>query len=255
MTPVVDFLNRIIWSPLVGPFPLIAYVLLGVGLYLTVLTRGVQFRLFGHMATTLRSTMQHTDEGVSGFQAFATSLAARVGVGNIVGVATALAIGGPGAIFWMWMVALVGMATSLVESTLAQVYKVNDEGDFRGGPAYYARNGLRSPWFGAVMALLTVLAFVVAFGPIQANAMSTSLQSLAGLAPWVSGVLIAVVAAAVILGGIHRIARFAEVVVPVMAVVYVVMPLPSWCSTSPRCRRRCGRSSPERSGRSSWPGG
>lgn len=225
MSQIVDFLNRVIWNPLLGPFSLLAFLLLGVGVYLTVRTRGAQFRLFGHMLATLRASMRHTDEGVSGFQAFATSLASRVGVGNIVGVATALAIGGPGAIFWMWVVALVGMVTSLVESTLAQVYKVADEGDYRGGPAYYTYHGLGSRGFGGVMAVLTIAAYVLAFGPIQSNAMSSSLANLAGAPQWASGVGIAVVSAAVILGGIHRIARFAELVVPIMSVAYVLLAL------------------------------
>lgn len=223
VTAVVDFLNKIIWSPLVGPFALIAYLLVGVGVYLTIRTRGVQFRLFGHMAATLRATMKHTDRGVSGFQAFATALASRVGVGNIVGVATALVIGGPGALFWMWVVALLGMATSLVESTLAQLYKVVDERDFRGGPAYYVRHGLGNKWFAGIMAVLTVVAYLLAFGPIQANAMTGSLVTLFDIEPWVCGVLIAGLSAVVILGGIHRIARFAELVVPFAAVVYVAM--------------------------------
>lgn len=220
---LVDFINEWIWSSKVGPFALIAYMLIGAGLYLTIKLRAVQFRLFGHMAATLKHTLHHTSEGISGFQAFSTSLASRVGVGNIVGVATALIVGGPGAIFWMWVVALVGMATSLVESTLAQVYKVTDEHEFRGGPAYYIRHGLGNRFFAGLVAVLTVAAYLVAYGPIQANAMSASLDSLLGWEAWVSGLVIAVASAVVILGGIRRISRVAEVLVPFMALAYVGM--------------------------------
>jgi AGCS family alanine or glycine:cation symporter len=142
-------------------------------------------------------------------------------VGNIVGVATALVIGGPGAIFWMWVVAAVGITTSFAESTLAQVYKVRDGDQFRGGPAYYISRGLRWRFFGIAVAALTVLSYMLAFGPIQANAMAAAVTGTFGVAAWVTGLLTAGLAALVILGGIKRIARVAEFVVPFMAIAYV----------------------------------
>jgi AGCS family alanine or glycine:cation symporter len=160
---------------------------------------------------------------VSGFGAFATSLASRVGVGNIVGVATAIVIGGPGAVFWMWVVAAVGMATSFSETTLAQVFKTRDGEQFRGGPAYYITRGLGWKRFGVVVAALGAFAYTMAFGPIQANAMAGALEGAFGVAPMVAGTAIAVLAGIVVIGGIRRIARIAELVVPFMAVAYLVI--------------------------------
>ena len=215
--------NEWIWSAQIGPFSILVYLLVGTGLYLTVRSRGLQFRLFGHMAGVLRDSMARTPDGVSGFQAFATSLASRVGVGNVVGVATAIVIGGPGAIFWMWVVAAVGMATSFAEATLAQVFKTRDEGQFRGGPAYYITRGLGWRGFGLVVAVIGAFAYVMAFGPIQANAMAGAVEGTFGIGPVLAGLAIALVSGIVIIGGIRRIARVAEVVVPFMAVAYVAL--------------------------------
>lgn len=222
---MIATLNEWIWSPLIGPFSVLVYLLVGTGVYLTVRTRGLQFRLFGHMARVLRHSIARTDDGVSGFQAFATSLASRVGVGNIVGVATAIVVGGPGAIFWMWVVAAVGMATSFAETTLAQLYKIRDGAQFRGGPAYYITHGLGWRRFGVIVAAVGAFAYVLAFGPIQANAMAGAVQGTFGVGPVLAGVAIALLAGVVIIGGIRRIARVAELVVPFMAVAYVALAL------------------------------
>lgn len=223
LTSVIDSLNSAIWGSHFGPFPLIAYFLLGAGLVFTLVTRGVQFRLFGHMAATLFGTARTRVDGVSGFQAFATSLACRVGVGNIVGVATAMVVGGPGAIFWMWVVAGLGMATSMAETTLAQAYKRRDGENFRGGPAYYVRYGLGRPVFAFVLALVSASAMMLAFAPIQSNVMAGAVGSAFGIPSWITGIAVVLLAGLVILGGMRRIARFAELVVPFMALAYVGM--------------------------------
>ncbi|MEC9483940.1 MAG: sodium:alanine symporter family protein [Halomonas sp.] len=214
-TPISDF----IWSYI------LVYLLLGAGLLFTVLTRGMQFRLFGHMARVTVSA-RGAGDGISGFQAFATSLAARVGTGNLAGVAIALWVGGPGAIFWMWMTALVGFATAFVESTLAQVYKHNNEdGVFRGGPAYYIERGLGWRWLGALFAIFLLMAYGLAFNAAQANTIALGMQEAFGIPAWISGVALVVVVALVIYGGLKSVARTAELIVPFMAIAYLLVAL------------------------------
>ncbi|GAB2789330.1 sodium:alanine symporter family protein [Halomonas shantousis] len=215
MTPVSDF----IWSYI------LVYLLLGAGLLFTVLTRGMQVRLFGHMAK-VTFTSRGAGEGVSGFQAFATSMAARVGTGNLAGVALALWIGGPGAIFWMWMTALVGFATAFVESTLAQVYKhSNEDGVFRGGPAYYIERCLGWRWLGSLFAIFLLIAYGLAFNAAQSNTIAQGMNGAFGVPNWITGIVVVCLAGLVIYGGLKSVARAAEKIVPVMAIAYLLVAL------------------------------
>ncbi|WP_163649636.1 sodium:alanine symporter family protein [Modicisalibacter sp. 'Wilcox'] len=215
MTPVSDF----IWSYI------LVYLLLGAGVLFTVMTRGMQFRLFGHMAK-VTVTARGAGEGVSGFQAFATSLAARVGTGNLAGVAIALWVGGPGAIFWMWITALVGFATSFVESTLAQTYKHrNEDGVFRGGPAYYIERCLGWRWLGSLFAIFLLVAYGLAFNAAQSNTIAQGMNGAFGIPHWLSGIVLVAVVALVIFGGLKSVARTAEWIVPFMAIAYLLVAL------------------------------
>ncbi len=210
--------NDVLWT-----YVLIA-LLIGLGLYFTVRTRFVQFRYFGD-AVRLLGAGTASGTGVSSFGAFAIGTAARVGTGNLAGVALAIAIGGPGAVFWMWAIALVGAASAFVESTLAQVYKVRDGDAFRGGPAYYMQKGLGQRWMGVLFAVLITFTFGLVFTSVQANTISLAFEEAYGVPRLLMGVLLAAVAALVIFGGIQRISRVAEVLVVVMAVPYVLMAL------------------------------
>jgi AGCS family alanine or glycine:cation symporter len=218
MNAIFDAINGVIWGKL------LIYLLLGVGLYFTVRTGFVQFRHFGHVFSVMRRSLRTDEGGISSFGAFATGMAQRVGTGNIVGVGLAITIGGPGAVFWMWIVALVGMATSFVENTLAQLYKVRDEdGTFRGGPAYYMTRGLGARWMGILFSVLLVSSFGFVFNAVHANSMTDALHTGFGLNRWLSGAVIVAIAALVVFGGIRRIARFAEAVVPLMALAYLAV--------------------------------
>ncbi|MGK2348712.1 alanine/glycine:cation symporter family protein [Actinomyces sp. W5033] len=207
----------------------LAWLLIAVGLYFTVRTRFVQVRLFGAMVRTVftsRSSARHHDEGISSFQAFAIGLASRIGTGNIIGVAIAITLGGPGAVFWMWLVAMVGMATGFIESTLAQMFKVrHPDGTFRGGPAYYIERGLGSRAWGAVFAVIITVVFGFAYEAAQSYAISSSLQDTFHLSPWVSAALLVALTGPIVFRGIKPVARIAEVIAPVMALVYAGMAL------------------------------
>ena len=209
--------NGLVWGSL------LIYLLIGAGLYFTVMTRGIQFRYFGHMFKLLRHSRE-ADGGISSFQALSTSLAARVGTGNLAGVAVAIYFGGPGAIFWMWMTALVGMATSFIESTLAQAYKV-DHGDrtYRGGPARYIERGLGSRWLAVAFSVCLIIAFGLAFNSVQSNSIAQAMQEAFALPTWSVGLALVVVVAPIIFGGLKSIARVAELVVPLMAVLYLLL--------------------------------
>ncbi len=213
---MLNLVNDFLWSKL-----LIAG-LLGVGLWFSVGTRFVQFRYFGHMFSRLRSGMAHHEGQISSFQALVVSVGGRVGSGNIAGVAVAITFGGPGAVFWMWVVGLIGMAISLLECSLAQLYKQREpDGSFRGGPAYYMRRGLKRPWLATVFSILLLLTFGLAFNALQAHVVVSSLNASFGVPQWASGAALAVLLALSIFGGLRRIAQVAEVVVPVMAAAYL----------------------------------
>ena len=213
-------------------------ILIGVGLFLTGRSVVVQVRLFPEMIRTVLGSRKGADGGISSFQAFAISLAARVGIGNVFGVAAALLMGGPGAIFWMWVVALVGMATAFFEATLAQIFKVrHSDGSFRGGPAYYIKRGMKSRVMANVFAVITVITCGVVITSVQSNAIAGTLTTAFGESarqplPGAGGFsaaqltvagLIFVFSAMVIFGGIRTVARVTEWMAPIMATVYVIM--------------------------------
>ncbi|MBP6341727.1 MAG: alanine:cation symporter family protein [Moraxella sp.] len=219
----------------------LVWILICIGVFFTVMTGFVQFRLFGHSVKNLlasRSTEHHEhSESISSFQAFMTGLASRVGTGNIAGVAIAVSVGGPGAVFWMWFIALIGMASAFAESSLAQLFKVRDaNGHFRGGPAYYIRQGLGQGWLGVAFAVSLILCFGLVYNAIQANTIAQAVQSAVGCtgdntcASWGTGkhvvaLLLVIISAPIIFGGIKRVATISEMLVPVMAGVYLLMAL------------------------------
>ncbi|WP_170008500.1 alanine/glycine:cation symporter family protein [Bacillus fonticola] len=210
--------NGILWST-----PMIIFII-GVGLLFSILTRFLQLRLIKDMVKQLFGG-KSSKAGISSFQAFAVALSGRVGTGNIVGTATAIGFGGPGAVFWMWAIAFVGAGTSFVESTLAQIYKVKQDGEYRGGPAYYIEKGIGWKWYGIVFSIATVIALSFLMPGVQANAIASTIDNAFGIATWVTGLVVAIVLALVIFGGVRRIANVAQVVVPFMAIVYVLVSL------------------------------
>lgn len=198
----------------------------------TIATRGVQFRLFGEMCRLLAHSGRasegdapgHGAGSVTSFQAFAVSIASRVGTGNLAGVATAIAVGGPGAVFWMWVIALLGAASAFVESTLAQLFKVKgDDGAFRGGPAYYIMKGTRRRWWAVLFAVLITLTFGFAFNTVQSNTIATAFEAGFGFPREWMALILTAATLVIIFGGIQRVSRFSEIVVPVMAVAYVLL--------------------------------
>ncbi len=215
---------------LVGPFNdfIWTYILIGalliIGVYFTIRTRFVQVRLFGEMFRLI-TEKKDSNDGVSPFQAFTISAASRVGTGNITGVALAIGIGGPGAIFWMWIIAVIGMATAFIESTLAQVYKVKDGDAFRGGPAYYIEKALGYRKIGIVFAILLTLCFGFIFNAVQSNTISQSFMDVFNVPAWLVGIVLVIFAAIVIFGGIKRIVKVTQLVVPIMATFYIIIAL------------------------------
>ena len=196
--------------------------LIAVGLRFSIGSRFVQLRLFGAMFQGLwNSHLGGTARGISGFQALVVSVAGRVGGGNIAGVAVAITLGGPGALFWMWLIALIGMATSLFECALAQLFKQKHvDDDFRGGPAYYMRHGLGWKVMPVIYSVLLLLTIGIGFNAVQSYSVTASVESAFGVPPWQSGLVLTLVMGAVMFGGIRRIAVFSEVVVPLMVVGY-----------------------------------
>ena len=218
---VVTASNDFLWT-----YILIA-VLIGCALYFTLRSRGVQFRMIGEMFRLLGdSTGKHDGrKHISSFQAFAVSVATRVGTGNLAGVATAIAVGGPGAVFWMWVIALLGSASAFVESTLAQLFKKREKDSFIGGPAYYILKGLKQPWLAALFAILISVTFGLSYNSIQSNTICSALNVAFGFDPKIVGLVLAAVSLVVIFGGIQRIARVSSVIVPIMALGYLLLAL------------------------------
>jgi AGCS family alanine or glycine:cation symporter len=212
----VAFLNGIIWSR--G----LIYLCLGVGLYFSIRTRFMQVRGVAEMIRLMFHN-RRSAAGVSSFQALAMSLSGRVGIGNIAGVATAIASGGPGAVFWMWTVAFLGASTAYIESTLGQIYKEkDDDGRYRGGPAYYIEKAMGQKWYAWVFAFTTVVATGLLLPGVQANGIAASVENAWGVPAAVSAVCIVIALAVIIVGGVTRIAVFAEIVVPFMALAYLL---------------------------------
>ena len=216
----ISGINDLLWSYV------LIIMLLGCAFRFTFKTRFVQFRMFREMIRVLGDSANKAHEGekhISSFQAFAVSLASRVGTGNLAGVATAIAVGGPGAVFWMWIIALLGSASAFVESTLAQLYKRKGKESFIGGPAYYMRYGLGLNWMGILFAILISVTFGFAFNSVQSNTICAAMQGSFGFDPRIVGAVLTVLTLAIIFGGIQRIAKVSSVIVPVMALGYVAL--------------------------------
>ena len=229
MTLNLDALNNIITSI---NDALWAYLLIGAlilcGLYFTIRSRFVQFTMLGDMFRQLvdsSSTHSGKKKHISSFQAFAVSMATRVGTGNLAGVATAIAVGGPGAVFWMWLIALFGSATAFVEATLAQLFKRPSSESFIGGPAYYIRHGMHNKWMAGLFAVLITLTFGLSYNSIQSNAICGALNKAFGFDPLVVGCIITAIALFIAFGGIQRIARVSSILVPIMAIGYFILAL------------------------------
>ena len=201
-------------------------LLVGLGLWFTVASRFVQVRFFGVMFGALRRGLHEQEGHLSSFQALVVSVAGRVGGGNIAGVAVAITLGGPGAVFWMWLIGLMGMATSFFECSLAQLYKRSEpDGTYRGGPAYYMKFGLKKPWMAAVYSILLLVTFGFGFNAVQSYIVATSMEASFGIPSWMTGATLVVLVGATIFGGIKRIAHVAEFVVPAMALGYLAIAL------------------------------
>lgn len=218
----IGSVNDVLWSYI------LIIMLLGCAVWFSAKTRFVQFRLIGEMVRLLGDSAgkgKHKEKHISSFQAFAVSLASRVGTGNLAGVATAIAIGGPGAVFWMWIIALLGASSAFVESTLAQLYKVKGKDSFIGGPAYYMKNGLGMRWMGILFAVLISVTFGFAFNSVQSNTICAAWESAFGVDHVLIGVILTAGTLAIIFGGIHRIASVSSIIVPVMALGYIALAL------------------------------
>lgn len=223
---VIASINNILW----GDGQVLIYVLLFAGFWFSYKLKFVQFLNFRHMFSVMRNSTKGTDEGgengsgISSLQALFIGLSARVGTGNLAGVAVAISLGGSGAIFWMWVIALLGMATGFAESILGQLYKVNDDHkEYRGGPAYYIQKGLNQRWLAILFSLCLFFGYGFSFSAMQANTISDSLNHAFNIPSMYSGAVITTLAGLIVLGGLKRIARFAELIVPFMGIAFILV--------------------------------
>ncbi len=202
-------------------------VLVGCGLYFTIRTKFVQFRLLGDMFRLLGESAFGGKKGkhINSFQAFAVSIATRVGTGNLAGVATAIVLGGPGAVFWMWLIAIIGSATAFVESTLAQLYKRHSTDSFIGGPAYYILHGLHCKWMAKLFAVLLIITFGLSYNSIQSNTICGAMDEAFGFDPMLVGCFLTAISLLIVFGGIQRVAKVSSVIVPIMAIGYFILAL------------------------------
>ncbi|MEK4014051.1 MULTISPECIES: alanine/glycine:cation symporter family protein [Peribacillus] len=216
MSEFITALNGVLWSS-----PVI-YILLGVGLLFSILTRFLQVRHIKEMVL-LMFQGKSSEAGVSSFQALSIALSGRVGTGNIAGVATAIAFGGPGAVFWMWAIAFIGAASAFVESTLAQIYKVKQDGQYRGGPAYYIEKGMGVKWFAVLFAFAALIAMAILMPGVQSNSIAAGVENAFGIKPVFTGLAIVLLLGFIIFGGVKRIANAATLIVPFMALGYILL--------------------------------
>ena len=222
MIDIINQVNDLLWG-----YVIIA-VLVGCGVWFTVRMRFVQFRMLGEMVRLLFDSPTKTgrqQKHISSFQAFTVSLASRIGTGNLAGVATAIVVGGPGAVFWMWVMALFGAATAFVESTLGQLYKLRHRDSFIGGPAYYIQRGLHCRWMAVLFAILITVTFGLANNSVQTNTICGAMEGAFGWNPTVVGIVLMVLTLLVVFGGIQRIARVSSILVPLMALGYLILAL------------------------------
>lgn len=223
MADIVAQITKLIWSPaLVG-------LLIFAGLYFTIGTRFVQVRHLGDMVRSLFAAKAGTGKGISSFEAFCMALSGRIGTGNIVGVATAIVIGGPGAVFWMWFIAFFGAATAFMESTLAQKYKFRHDTGFRGGPFSYIEAGLKQKWLGVAFAIAAILGYGLCLTTVQANGLGTVMRNAFGFEPLWVGLVLAAILGIVIFGGLKSISRVSAIITPFMALGYIIIALVVIC--------------------------
>lgn len=222
ITELINQANYILWT-----YILVA-MLLGCALWFSFKTRFVQFRMISEMVRLLGDSTAKIDgheKHISSFQAFTISLASRVGTGNLAGVATAITVGGPGAIFWMWVIALLGASSAFVESTLAQLFKVRSKHSYIGGPAYYMEKGLNKRWMGVIFAILITITFGFAFNSVQSNTICAAFESAFNIPPIYMGIGITILTIIIIFGGVHWIANVSSILVPIMALGYIILAL------------------------------
>ena len=214
----VGTINGYLWGSV------LIYLLTGCGIWFTLRLKAIQLTKFFHMFTLLKSSRKANAHGISSFQALCTSLAARVGTGNLMGVAVAISLGGAGAVFWMWLIAIVGMATAFAESTLGQLYKEKDSsGNFRGGPAYYMSKGLKTRHLAMLFSLCLFFGYGFVFSSVQANSITDAFNGSFGINPIITGIIITLATGYIIMGGLKNIARFAELTVPFMGLAYFIV--------------------------------
>jgi AGCS family alanine or glycine:cation symporter len=218
MDKIINEINNLVWSNA------LIVLCLGVGIYFSISTKFLQVRYFREMIRLLFDG-KSSDKGVSSFQAFAIAISGRIGTGNIAGVATAIAMGGPGAVFWMWVIAFLGSASAFVEATLGQVYKQVNNGEYRGGPSYYIEKGLGMKWYAILFAIATVISTALLLPGVQSNSIALSVENAFQIPVAYTGGAVALLLALIIFGGVKRIGKVAEIVVPFMAGGYIIMAL------------------------------
>ena len=222
MTQWINSINDLLWTYI------LIIMLLGCAVWFTFKTKFVQFRMLKEMIRLLSdstSKAEGKEHHISSFQAFAVSLASRVGTGNLAGVATAITVGGPGAVFWMWVIALLGASSAFIESTLAQLYKVHGKTSYIGGPAYYMKNGLKQPWMGMLFSVLIIFTFAFAFNTVQSNTICAAFEQAFQVDHSLMGIILTVLTLVIIFGGVQRIAKVSSIIVPVMALGYILLAL------------------------------
>lgn len=216
METIVGKINEILWGPW------FIYGILLIGLFFSIITRFLQVRHIKDMFV-LMFKGEKSDKGISSFQAMSIALSGRVGTGNIAGTATAIGMGGPGAVFWMWAIAFIGAATAYVESTLAQIYKEEKDTEYRGGPAFYIEKGMGQKWFAVIFAVAALAAMLILMPGVQSNAIATAVENAFDVKTWITGLIIVVLLGTIIIGGVKWIANAAQVIVPFMALAYILM--------------------------------
>ena len=220
MTQWINSINDLLWTYI------LIIMLLGCAVWFTFKTKFVQFRMLKEMIRLLGDSTNKTEgkeHHISSFQAFAVSLASRVGTGNLAGVATAITTGGPGAVFWMWIIALLGASSAFIESTLAQLYKVRGNSSYIGGPAYYMKKGLKQPWMGILFSVLIIFTFAFAFNTVQSNTICAAFEQAFQVDHTLMGIILTVLTLVIIFGGIQRIAKTSSILVPIMALGYILL--------------------------------
>jgi alanine or glycine:cation symporter, AGCS family len=216
MEEIINYVNSLVWSNA------LIFLCLAAGVYFSIVTRFLQVRHFREMIRLLFRG-KSSDKGVSSFQAFAIAIAGRVGTGNIAGVATAIAMGGPGAVFWMWVIAFLGSASAFVEATLGQIYKEVNDGQYRGGPAFYIEKGLKIKWYAKVFAIATLFSTALFLPGVQSNSIALSVSNAFDIDTVITGLVVTFFLGLIIIGGVKRIGKVAEIAVPFMAGAYILM--------------------------------